>query len=78
MNQAILFNDDLHFSEQHNAWCFTGMHRGEQISVLIAERYHSAKQSISDTIKFDWEALAEDWLADDEPDEKGYIWLKLD
>ena len=35
MNQAILFNDDLHFNKQHDAWSFTGQVSGQKMTIYF-------------------------------------------
>ncbi|WP_440877416.1 hypothetical protein [Thalassotalea sp. PLHSN55] len=67
MNQAIIFNDDLAFDNERHAWIFTGMLSGSVIKIVIDEKYHPKESHVDDTVKFDWEAAAEDWLAKYEP-----------
>ena len=35
MNQALLFNDDLHFDEQHDAWALTGQLSGQRVTIFF-------------------------------------------
>ncbi len=74
MNQAILFNDDIHFSQQYKQWCFSVMLSGEKTWVVIYSQF-TEQAIISTEVKFDWEMLVEDWLEDNEP-EAGVIYLK--
>ena len=67
MNQAILFNDDLMFDQDRHAWVFTGLVSGSTIKIVIDEKYHPKERHVEDSIKFDWEAAAEDWLEKFEP-----------
>jgi len=62
MNQKILFNDDLIFDQQNDAWCLTGQLSGE----LITFYYHSVQLKQLDVIdnctKYDLEEVTELWL----------------
>ena len=78
MNQSVLFNDDIHFNEGYNAWSFTGFLNGERIVVIISSETLTKEAQISDDVRFDWEEAVENWLNDDEPDEKGLIYINYD
>ncbi len=65
MNQSILFNDDLKYDKQKACWLFTGLLSGELITIEIAGQ----NQQIDNDLKFNLEALVEDWLEDNEPEE---------
>jgi len=77
VNQAILFNDDIHFNETHNAWSFTGLMAGQKVTVFIKESYPDKNMQITDCIRFDWEEAVEIWLEQHEPDHNNEIYLKL-
>jgi len=66
MNQAILFNDDLHFDKENDAWCLTGQLSGQLITIY----YHSVQLKqlgeIDSCTKFDLEEVAELWLEKNE------------
>ena len=68
MNQAILFNDDLCFNQEKNAWSMTGLRAGELITVY----FHSANlkhlTSIDRCTKYDLEEITELWLEQNEPE----------
>lgn len=67
MNQAILFNDDFSFDQQHNCWKTTVILAGEIQTIY----YHSpilSKLTLLDTdTKFDLEELTEHWFGENEP-----------
>jgi len=69
MNQAILFNDDLHFDTQKNAWRLTALISG-QSSVIY---FHSIRlkqlEEIDSATNFDLEEKLELWLVKNEPEE---------
>lgn len=71
MNQAILFNDDHRFDHQQGCWCFSGMLAGEKITIALTKAT-DAQITIDNDVIFDWEAMVEDWLEDNEP-ENGWI-----
>jgi hypothetical protein len=68
MNQAILFNDDLTFDKQQDAWSFTALLSGQVITVY----FHSMQLKLLDEIdtctKFDLEEIVELWLEKNEPE----------
>jgi len=66
MNQSILFNDDHHYDTSKQQWIFTGSLSGEQVTVVVESILHQHSK-VTDTIKFDWEILVEDWLEHNEP-----------
>lgn len=73
MNQSILFNDDLVFNAERNAWTFTGQFAGALIVIVINERHYPRNTMINDDFKFDCEDRVESWLKKYEPDEKNEI-----
>jgi len=62
MNQAILFNDDLCFNKENDAWCFTGQISGEQITIYFHSMQLKQLGKIDSCTKFDLEEIAELWL----------------
>ncbi|MDN3653038.1 hypothetical protein QWY77_09760 [Thalassotalea ponticola] len=71
MNQAILFNDDIHYLAEHQCWCFTGILSGARITVYI----NAPKTILTKQLILDFEALVEEYLEEEEPDEHNNIWL---
>jgi purine-nucleoside phosphorylase len=68
MNQAILFNDDLHFSEQHDAWSFTGQVSGQRMTIYFHSMQLKSLSSIDNCLKYDLEEVTELWLEKNEPE----------
>lgn len=68
MNQSLLFNDDLEFNQQHDAWRFTALLSGQRITIY----FHSIQLKLLGTIdrctKYDLEEIVELWLEDNEPE----------
>ncbi|WP_286234208.1 hypothetical protein [Thalassotalea sediminis] len=68
MNQAILFNDDLVFDQENEAWKVTGLLSGELLTIY----FHSANlkhlASIDRCTKYDLEEITELWLEQNEPE----------
>ena len=64
MNQQIIINDDFHYDNQHKAWAFTAIDSGNRLTfvVLASENITQVTQSL----KFDWEEKAEEWLEENE------------
>lgn len=77
MNQAILFNDDIHFDEGQNVWSFTGLMSGQKVTIFIKQSYPDKNLVITDCVRFDWEEAVEIWLEKYEPDLNNEIHLKL-
>jgi len=71
MNQAVLFNDDLTFDEQQDAWRLTALTSGQSIIIYFhaiqLEQRRKLKEIDSST-KFDLEEIAELWLEKNEPE----------
>jgi len=65
MNQAILFNDDLTLIEP-GIWQISGFYRGQLIEIKLL----SPITEMDDNIRLDWEADIEDWLEDNQPEQK--------
>ena len=76
MNQAILFNDDLTFNKQHDAWCFTGLLAGELITIYFHSMQLKQLGEIDSCTKFDLEEIVELWLEKNEP-EGGVIRIEM-
>jgi len=76
MNQSILFNDDLYFNEQEDAWCFTGQLSGEVITIYIHSIQLKQLVKIDSCTKFDLEELAEQWFDTNEP-EDNYVHIYI-
>jgi len=69
MNQAILFNDDLHFDERHDAWSFTGQLSGQKITIYFHSMQLKQQTSIDSCLKYDLEEITELWLEKNEPED---------
>jgi len=76
VNQSILFNDDLSFDEQQQAWKFTGLMAGEQLTIFIHSYQLRQMTEIDQCTKFDLEEITELWLEKNEP-ESGEIHIKM-
>ncbi|SEL36127.1 hypothetical protein SAMN05216262_109145 [Colwellia chukchiensis] len=68
MNQAILFNDDLRFDSQHDAWSFTGQLSGQKITIYFHSLQLKQLSSIDSCTKYDLEEITELWLEKNEPE----------
>ena len=68
MNQAILFNDDLVFDEQQDAWCFTALLSGQLITIYFHSMQLKLIGQIDSCTKFDLEEVVELWLEKNEPE----------
>lgn len=68
MNQAILFNDDLVFDEEAQAWTMSGILSGELIQVYFHSPTLKHTTSIDNCTKYDLEEITELWLEDNEPE----------
>lgn len=68
MNQSILFNDDINFNQQHQAWSFTGQFLGQCVIIYFHSPQLTRLSEISTCIKYDLEEAAELWLEKNEPD----------
>jgi len=66
MNQQILFNDDLTFDSQHDAWCFTGQIAGQLITIYFHSMQLKQLVKIDNCTKFDLEEITELWLEKNE------------
>ena len=68
MNQAILFNDDLTFDEQQDAWRFTALLSGQRITIYFHSMQLKVLGEIDSCTKFDLEEIVELWLETNEPE----------
>lgn len=68
MNQAILFNDDLTFNQEHQAWCFTGNAYGQIVTIYFHSFSLGRLNEIDGCTKFDLEEIAELWFEENEPE----------
>lgn len=68
MNQAILFNDDLHFDVQQDAWSFTGQLSGQLLKIYFHSMQLKQLSEIDTCTKFDLEEVTELWLEKNEPE----------
>ena len=68
MNQSILFNDDLVFNSNEDAWCFTALLSGQSITVCFHSIELKQLSEISNCTKFDLEDIVELWLENNEPE----------
>jgi len=68
LNQAILFNDDLLFDEQQDAWRFTALLSGQLITVYFHSMQLKLLGQIDNCTKFDLEEVVELWLEKNEPE----------
>jgi len=68
MNQAILFNDDLMFDVEQDAWRFTALLSGQVITVYFHSMQLKQLGEIDTCTKFDLEEVVELWLEKNEPE----------
>ena len=68
MNQAILFNDDLTFNNEQEAWCFTALVSGQSVTVYFHSIQLKQMKEIDTCTKFDLEEIVELWLEKNEPE----------
>ena len=66
MNQSILFNDDLKFNDNEDAWSFTAQLSGETITIYFHSMQLKQLGEIDSCTKFDLEEVAELWLEKNE------------
>jgi len=66
VNQAILFNDDLVFDQQQDAWRFTALLSGELILIYLHSVQLKQLEEIDSSTKFDLEEIVELWLEENE------------
>ena len=66
MNQTILFNDDLQFDEQQDAWRFTALLSGQLITIYFHSLQLKSLVTIDSCTKFDLEEIVELWFENHE------------
>lgn len=76
MNQAILFNDDLAFDKQQDAWRFTALVSGQIMTIYFHSMQLKLLGEIDSCTKFDLEEIVELWLENNEP-EGGEIHIEM-
>ena len=76
MNQSILFNDDLTFDQEQQAWTFTAMLSGELVKVYFHSMQLKQLEQLDQCTKFDLEEITELWLARNEP-EQGELHINM-
>ena len=76
MNQSILFNDDLTFDQEQQAWTFTAMLSGELVKVYFHSMQLKQLEQLDQCTKFDLEEITELWLERNEP-EQGEIHINM-
>ncbi len=69
MNQAILFNDDLAFDSEQDAWYFTALLSAQIITIYFHSLQLKNLDEIDTCTKFDLEEIVELWLEKNEPEE---------
>lgn len=78
MNQAILFNDDAHYSSQEKALQFSAMVAGSTVICIINMECFTETQAASpleyfNKFKFDYEDIAEQLIKDERYNDAGQI-----
>lgn len=68
MNQALIFNDDISFDQQQDAWRFTAILSGQRITIYFHSMQLKQLGSIDSYTKYDLEEVVERWLEKNEPD----------
>jgi len=68
MNQSILFNDDLLFDKEHQAWSFTALISGQTVKVYFHSISLGRMSEIDTCTKYDLEEIVELWLDNNEPE----------
>ncbi|QBG36268.1 hypothetical protein [Litorilituus sediminis] len=66
MNQSILFNDDLTFDSQEDAWRLTGQIAGQRIIIYFHSVQLKQLAEIDNCTKYDLEEITELWLESNE------------
>lgn len=68
MNQAILFNDDLTFSQEQDAWSCTAILSGQIMTIYFHSMQLKQLSELDSCTKFDLEEAVEVWLEKNEPE----------
>ncbi len=66
MNQSILFNDELIFNKQQDAWCLIAQVSGQRIHIYFHSLQLKKLTAIDNCTKYDLEEIAELWLEKNE------------
>ncbi len=66
MNQSILFNDDLAFNKEHDAWSFSGLVSGHKVTIYFHSMELKQLNEINSCTKYDLEDITELWLEKNE------------
>lgn len=66
MNQSILFNDDLTFNKEHDAWSFSGLVSGQKVTIYFHSIELKQLNEINSCTKYDLEDITELWLEKNE------------
>lgn len=68
MNQSILFNDDLSFDKEEDAWRISAQISGQLITIVF-HSFELKQLTVIDTCtQYDLEEIAELWLENNEID----------
>ena len=68
MNQALIFNDDIGFDQQQDAWRFTALLSGQRITIYFHSMQLKRLSKIDSCTKYDLEEIVELWLEKNEPE----------
>lgn len=68
MNQSLLFNDDIEFDQQHDAWRCSALSSGQRITIYFHSMQLKQLDSIDSCTKYDLEEIVELWLEQNEPE----------
>jgi hypothetical protein len=68
MNQTLIFNGDIDFDTQQDAWRCTALLSGERITIYFHSMQLKRLDKIDTCTKYDLEEIAELWLEKNEPD----------
>ncbi|WP_448567549.1 hypothetical protein [Thalassotalea ganghwensis] len=65
MNQSLIINDDVHYDNSFQAWCFTALLNGQLLTVVLSDQINP-NLNVDQSLKFDWEGRLEDWIEDND------------
>jgi hypothetical protein len=68
MNQTLIFNGDIDFDTQQDAWRCTALLSGERITIYFHSMQLKRLDKIDTCTKYDLEEIAELWLEKNEPE----------
>ncbi|QDO99899.1 hypothetical protein [Thalassotalea sp. PS06] len=71
MNQSLLFNDDFEVLVDQSLVRFSGMASGRKVVIVVNFKPNALPKpgAISQELKFDLEALVEEWTEDNDLDD---------